>query len=676
MLRLLLPLAAGILVTPDATPLWVPLVVATCGVLLYLALSFTSSTPSRRKQFQHWWAVPIGAIAMAIGMGTAIIHSPPQLPLESIDGGTAQLHIEHIVRKDFSMNVEARVQAIDGKPVSGNPLVLITTRGCDYTMHPGQTMMTTLHLEHITNLGNPDETDYAAMMLRKGFRYRQHISLSELKVLPTPSPTWQQRLALWRWRMEQRVMATHTSPVTQQMVCAMLLGDSRVIDQDTRLQFSQAGVAHVLALSGLHVGVVAWLVWLLLFPLDYVRLRRVRLLATMCAMAGFALLTGASASVIRASLMIGAALIGEVALRRNHPINALALAAIIILLFSPNQLYGIGFQLSFVTVAALLLFSRYFATPQGNGLAGYIKSTLLTTGVATLSSMMMTAYYFHVVPLAALLANLLLLPLVPIIIVAACLLCIACLGGGELAWLNTFTDGVCWVMTRAVQLVSDFPASHLHGLFVSGATVVLYGVAVVLLACWLFARRQWLLAASGMATLAMMMSMAFTWWTSPSKGIVVFNDFSHLPVVVYHHGSAMLWIPDGDDDEEWLAEDFRQRHQAFLARRHIHELACVVHTDTAMSGYFGVRPPYAMVGNTRLLALQRKSWRHLAADSLRLNAHILLLSRTFGGSVSQAARAFNSQLVITAAALPADSIGGLSSHLHHLATDGAWVQEQ
>ena len=672
-LRLLLPMMVGIAVCSwiGEVPLWVAMALASLAV--YIVLRVASRTPARRQAMRHWWWIPLGAMAMSLGMATAILHSPPQLNLQEANGRVAVLHIEQVTRKDFSMSISARIERIEGLALRNHPVVMVSTRGCDYTLHPGHTMLATLALEPITNLGNPDEPDYANQMLRQGLRYRMHVPLTELRVLEENAPSWRERAARWRWQVEERVMNTHTSPLTQQLVSAMLLGDSRMIDDELRDEFSHAGVTHILALSGLHVGVIAWIVWLLLFPLDYMGLKRVRLLLTLGVVAAFAVFTGLSPSVVRATLMISAAFASEVAYRRSHPLNALALAALLILLFAPSQLFGAGFQLSFITVGALLLATQ--RVTRRNGIVGAVKSVLVATTVATLATTMISAYYFHTVPLLTLVSNLLALPLVPVAIAAGALLVACSAAGFELAMVNSAADVVCRLLAWVARQLGNVPFSHLDGLYVSTGTTVLYALALALLGWWLARRNRWLLAGVLVATVGMAVSMVLTRWQSPSSGVVVFNDFKHLPVVAYAQGQGVLWMPDGDDDAAYLVEDFTRKHRAFLSRRHIVELSCVVGGDTTLPCGIAVRAPYAIAGGKSLLALQRKTWRQLAADSLRVPADVLLLTRSYGGSTRLATSAFHSRLVVAATRLPADSLATLPCPVHTLVTQGAWAEE-
>jgi competence protein ComEC len=142
------------------------------------------------------------------------------------------------------------------------------------------------------------------MLHSKGIRYEQHLPVGDIRKVGL-SPTLITRLAEVRRALASKVFNSMLSPGAQHFVVALLLGDSHYIDKMTRAEFSTAGIAHVLALSGLHVGIIALLIYWLLFPLDYMGLKKLRLALTLAAIVLFAVFTGLSPSVVRATVMTG-----------------------------------------------------------------------------------------------------------------------------------------------------------------------------------------------------------------------------------------------------------------------------------------------------------------------------------------------------------------------------------
>ena len=224
------------------------------------------------------------------------------------------------------------------------------------------------------------------------------------------SPTVMTRVFNMRQSLQHKILNSSLSEPTQALVIAMLLGNDDFIEPLVRNDFSRAGVAHVLALSGLHVAVITLIIWFLLFPLDYLRGKKLRLVLTLVILVGYDLLTGMSPSVIRATVMIAFVFMSMIFYRKSTPLNAVATAALAILVFSPSALYSVGFQLSFITVVALIVFYQYFKIKMpASKVLNYVYSILLTSAVAMASTIVLTAYYFNTMSFMSIGANVLIM---------------------------------------------------------------------------------------------------------------------------------------------------------------------------------------------------------------------------------------------------------------------------
>jgi competence protein ComEC len=200
---------------------------------------------------------------------------------------------------------------------------------------------------------------------------------------------------------------------------ALLLGEQVAIPKEIRTLFANTGTAHILAVSGFNVGIVAFIVFLLLKALSFPRI--LQYLLTMIAVLFYAVLTGGQAPVVRAAVMGLIMLGGFLIEREGDPLNLLSLAALILLIMNPFNLYDIGFQLSFTSVLfILLLYSRFH-----DGLTGFfgflpeqfkniLVPLLALSSAAYLGVCPLVIYYFNIVTPVTLLANVIVVPLTSI----------------------------------------------------------------------------------------------------------------------------------------------------------------------------------------------------------------------------------------------------------------------
>ena len=661
-LRLLVPFAMGIAVGTHWGSATVAGAIAAAGIIVYCALSLSARNAHRRVKLRSVWIVPIMIITFALGMLNAVLHRPAVLDTSSLNGKPVEAEIDEINHKDFSTSLTATLQ------IAGKPQILLSTRGCDYTISRGDHVRFIAHLAPITNMGNPDETDYASVMWRKGIRYTQHLTEK-----PEHFASANKSIISFqdvRNKLENIILETINAPAAQQLVIAMLLGDSMIIDTDTRNDFGDAGVAHVLALSGLHVGIVAWIVWLLLMPLDFLKLKKLRLAITIIAIATFCAITGFSPSVVRASIMIAISFISYIVFRRYPAINATAVAALIILLFTPFRLFSIGFQLSFITVAAMIVTFRRWQIPVTNVVLKYILSIIATSLVAMIITMMITAHYFHTLSLISPIANVIIVPLVPVIIVLGLSLLVAALMGIDTSALAQVTEALCNFTRQAVHMLSDTPGSHISNVYVSTTTLLLYTAMLAFIAWWILSPGKRTACAALAMMVAMVVSHIVTTARTPAAGLVVLNNFTCTPIVAFDHGRAMLWVPDNDNSPYLSPQNFKQHHRAFMAHYHIDSIAVVTGSDLHCTTGIEAKPPLAWVMGKRIVVVDHRRDIDFIAPSGISNDIIVVGKHLQTDSV----RAGRGTTMVLSGARQGIATGIATTAItHDLATDGAYM---
>ena len=671
-LRILVPFALGILVQRLWDSWWGPLMTIFLAVIGYTCLTIVSRGPQGRLRWRSFFILPIATAALALGWIAAVIHCPPTLTGEQRAGRVIAGRVINLEYTDFSMRLTVAVLDTALPPCR----VLVSTRGCDYTMQAGDLVAWRAALDEIGNLGNPGEMDYAAYLLdNKGIRYQQHLPLKEVKRMGY-SPTLTTRLATVRRSLQLMVFNSGLTAECQRFVSALLLGDGGGIDKNVRQEFSSAGVAHVLALSGLHVGFIALIIWCLLFPLDYLRLKKLRLIITVAAIALYALFTGLSPSVVRATVMIGMVFGSLVFYRRSVSLNALALAALLILLFSPSALFSVGFQLSFITVGAVLMFARLPQWLQSRyKWVNDVTSTAITSVVAMLATVALSAHYFHTVSLMSVVTNLLILPVLPVFMVLGALFLLVTAASQQWTLLDQALDSIYRYFHGVVSSVNSLPLSHVRGVYVSTIGVIIYFILMALIVLWLYRRRGSYLIAAGCVLVA---ALAHSLWIechTPRQGLVIFNSFSSTPVLYYDDGKGYAWIPDAQEID---SADFVRYYSGFLARQGIDELQFISASDTLRLDQALIKPPIAHLMGRRLLAVGSGSWKRASADH-RLRVDDIIVTKHFHGTAAKLQQLYRFDRLVLSGALHEPQvlqheIDSLKIPCHNLHEDGALVQ--
>lgn len=228
------------------------------------------------------------------------------------------------------------------------------------------------------------------------------------------------------FRMKHRfknIFEQYLWPVNSAVLSGIILGERQNIPQDIRQSFIQTGTSHIIAISGFNVGIVAFMVLIMLKALGIKR--RPRYLLTIPILIIHMLAVGGASSVVRATIMAMVVLAGYLLEREAHIINALSLSALLILGYNPMQIFDVGFQLSFVSVLGIVVFSPKIAKVAEKVFLKqkltHFHRVMLSGFSVSLSAWLVTfgfvAYYFRIISPITILANLIIVPFTSLIII-------------------------------------------------------------------------------------------------------------------------------------------------------------------------------------------------------------------------------------------------------------------
>ena len=285
----------------------------------------------------------------------------------------------------------------------------------------------------------------------------------------------------------------HGQPLA--LISAITLGERDALDSDLRQSFAAAGAAHVLAVSGLHTGIIYIIVVSLLTcfglwrPLYEQRIRRALLSSCIIAvMWAYAFITGLSPSVMRAALMLTIIQVGWICRRQSISFNTLAAAACICLWIDPLSLFSVSFQLSFAAVAGILLFVPHFNSlwRVHSKFARFMRDLVTVSTAATIGTLPVSLYYFSQVARCFLLTNLVVLPAAYVLVISG-LLVLALAHTPIGAWLAFALQHIGgWVCTF-VAWIEHLPYSTLH---ISATPSMLACLVIAIGCCYLRIQRQ------------------------------------------------------------------------------------------------------------------------------------------------------------------------------------------
>jgi len=346
-------------------------------------------------------------------------------------------------------------------------------------------------LNKTKNSGNPDEFDYAGFLAFKGIVYTTYLNEKQWSfLLHSPSNKLIAFAKRLRHSLLIKLKEVSIFNNTYEVSAAILLGYDVLMDAETEQSFVSAGAMHILCVSGLHVGVVFMIISLLLNFLKINKLGNfIRIVLLLAAVWSYALLTGMSPSIQRASVMISFFIIGEGFSRLKDNYNTLAASAFVMLLVNPNLIYGVGFQLSYAAVIGIISLYRpvYNLFYVKNKVLDYLWSITAVSFAATLATFPIATHYFHYFPTYFWLTNLFIIPLSFLIIMIGFVFIIV----SWVPYLSVLVGGatsvLVFMLNQIVDLVKWFPFHGFDNIYMPVIKIIMvYSIMVLIFHLFFF----------------------------------------------------------------------------------------------------------------------------------------------------------------------------------------------
>jgi len=373
---------------------------------------------------------------------------------------------------------------------------------------------------------NPNQFDYQQYTARQGVHFQQFVyQVSPVAERRDPS--------IWaitaKFKRKANTVFAQTIPndKVRSILNALILGDKKGVEEEVSDHFAAAGVMHILAVSGLHVGLI-YVVFSWCFRILPYELRKRRWLETLLVITlliGYAFLTGLSPSVLRAVTMFGFIAIGSATGRKTNIYNALAASALLLLIIDPHLIYSVGFQLSYLAVFGIVyLQPKLYALIQPKYWLFEKAWALVCVSVAAqLATAPLSIYYFNQFPTYFLIANLFIIPAAFVMLTGGLLLLI--LSSFEtlsLVFGRCLSFFVEWSY-HFISALSNLPFGQLTGIKLSAIeTLFLYGVFIFVILT--FTQKN-----AKLITIGLLLSFFFAW----SQLLDRSNSLSGREILVY-----------------------------------------------------------------------------------------------------------------------------------------------
>ena len=315
---------------------------------------------------------------------------------------------------------------------------------------------------------------------------------------------------------------------------ALLIGYKNDLDANLTQAYSKAGVVHIIAISGLHLGLIYGLLLWLLNRIPVVHKNEwIKALILLSCLWIFSLMTGASASVLRSAVMFTCIIIGNVMNRKASIYNSLAASAFLLLCYNPYLLWDVGFQLSYLAIIGIVWLQKPIQNllNPDNIIIIKIWEMASITIAAQIITFPICVYYFHQFPNLFLLSNLIAVPLSTIILFAEIFLVIFYKFSFLAKLISIFISYAIEFLNETILQINNIPFSIWDNIYADAwSTIFLYGFVVFGL-CWILQRQKRFLKLSLFCSLLFFGNYAFAEIQAIQKHkLIIYNNAYQLAI--------------------------------------------------------------------------------------------------------------------------------------------------
>ena len=577
-LRLLVPLLIGIVLQWQfQLPVTLSWFVFSFSIL-FLFLGWSLPRFMRFK----WRALPgimIGLIFLSLGSLLVwykdIRHNPSWFGNHYSGNNSISVRLTGIpAEKTNSYKVVATVTAVNcGKKnlsTTGDLIIYFKKDSSVGELDEGSQLILTKSLQEIKNAGNPGGFDYKRYSLFQGITHQVYLKPGEFIVRNEKNKSvLANALNLLRQKTLSVLRKNIPGEKELGLAEALLIGYKDDLDEHLVQSYTNTGVVHIIAISGLHLGLIYWLLIQLLRPLR--KRKNLKWLAPViiiCSLWLFSLVAGAQASVVRSAVMFSCIVLSEALSKKTSIYNTLACSALILLCHNPFWLWDVGFQLSYAAVLSIVIFMQ----PIYNWY--YIKNKVLDfiwkLNAISLAAQLLTTpfsiYHFHQFPNFFLLTNFVAVPLSSIIVLGELFVCAISFIPFAAILTGRITSWLIWVMNSYIERIEALPYSLSDGLQINMAQAVFLMLLVTGIGYWSLEKKKaglWF----GLVSISAFVGLrAFSFYQSEHQmKLIIYNVPNHQAIDVLN-GRSYFFLGDSDLVTNDFIKNFHLKPSRLLHR--------------------------------------------------------------------------------------------------------------
>ena len=548
--RLVVPLITGILLQHQLRLEWSILAWAT-GIIITILILFPLLPGG--KQFFFNWIRGLFLSLLFIAAGSALMKSHLKKRANWGDGKyTFQAEVLDIPRekpRSWQSTLKVKHYQLNGNHKHANAKILayFQKEAGNAPVQPGDIVLASAYIHPIRNYGNPCEFDYQSYMASLGIHHQCYLQKNNWCKTANNSRS---SVVVHANHLRNKTLKILHSGIDgeneQAIAAALLLGYKGLLTPDMKSRFSTSGTMHILAVSGLHVGIIYLILHHLLVFIDRYRYGQIiKTLVILLILAGYALFTGFSPSVCRATLMFAVITAGRAMHRKSSIYNSLAFSAFLLLTINPMLIFSVSFQLSYSAVASIAFFQpRIHRLIKLDGIPDKLWQWFTLAVAAQIGAAPLIIRYFHIFPTYFWLSNFIAVPAASAIIFTGIgyILTFALFDPLSLVFqlpLNFLLK----LLTKTTGFIQSLPFTAAENLWISTTAVFFFYLSIGLLAAYLIRRKSgYLTATISLSIIFLLVNSRMKLQRQNQSELIIYNTGEISAINHLTPGKNMLYL--------------------------------------------------------------------------------------------------------------------------------------
>jgi len=547
---------------------------------------------------------------------------------------------EPLVEKNKSFKADGYVEAVmqHGKiiPVRGKLLLYFSKDSLKPDLNYGDRIIINKAIQPIKNSGNPGAFNYERYAAFQGIFHNVFLKDKDWTVAAGVSNKNGFKEFVFKTR-------TYVLSVLRKTIVggkdelgiaqALLIGYTNDLDKDLVQAYSNTGVVHIIAISGMHLGLIYVLLLWIFAKIPLVNKSKFLQLGLILGCLWlFAILTGASPSVLRAAVMFSCIAIGKNLKKQVSIYTSLAASAFILLCFNPYYLWAVGFQLSYLAVLGIVIFQKpiYNCFYIKNKWLDKIWQLMSVSTAAQLLTFPVCIYYFHQFPNLFLITNIVAVPLATIILYSG----IALLAFSQIPYVGIYlgklVGGLTWVMNKFILWVNDLSFAVWDKIPATVLSTWLLYAMVAGLSVWLIDKRKKYFVAGMISLLAFTATIGYNKiQTGKQQKLIVYNVPQHQ-AIDFVNGNNYKFVGDSVLLEDGLLQNFHLKPG---------RIAQQLNTRADSLAVVFQHNLFFQFKNVRVLIIDKSIILNTVQDKMKLD--LIIISKNPRINITQLVKVFN-----------------------------------